>query len=674
MTELILQRIRLLSQRRVCWLRNIWADLSKNEQDGFTAHTEIDGYLLNRDIATFEREYYERDPAMKELSGRITASEEAIFKSRNSRLAILSKVFGLSRFESDILQICFAFGVDPNLGRVFAYLQDHSGRAYVTEALVAKLFGYGESIVIPSDSPLKVWRLVRESVFRAGEPGSLECDPFIRNWLLGENEIDETLVGYTSVQPVFEPLRQWPVERTVYEINKMNGNGFCNQFRVFVAGAEGSGRRSFAAIASQGLGLPLLSLDADRIPETSWNQVYLFAQRQAFLSGSALAWYGDTLPDRYWSSSIPSYPVQFVTGGTDDHLAPAEGFLDLRVILPRIGVEERLALWKKHVPASGTWPQEEMLEMLLRHETTIRQIVTTGKKMISTIPDTCKSLNADSARILGSLARHLTSEFTFDDLVLPDNTREGLEDFIFEASERILFWEQPNARRLFPQGRSLIGLFTGSPGTGKTMAAQVIAASLKLDLFRIDLSLVVSKYVGETSKNIERLLSRASNMNLVLLFDEADSLFGKRTEIKDAHDRYGNTDTNYLLQAIESYPGIILLASNRKSNIDSGFMRRFRYQLDFPRPDAEQRNVIWRKIIGELAGEMIVREFDQELFRLAGLVEITGAQIKQSVLSAIFMARRGKCELKMTHLLRGLERELAKEGKGLGRQVYQNFS
>ena len=296
------------------------------------------------------------------------------------------------------------------------------------------------------------------------------------------------------------------------------------------------------------------------------------------------------------------------------------------------------------------------------------------KKMTPTISDADEALRVDSGRRLGNLAQQMPSTFTFDDLVIPDYTRKGIEHFIFEATERVQFWEQPRIKRLFPQGRSLIGLFAGSPGTGKTMSAQVIAATLKLDLFRIDLSNVVSKYIGESSKNIQRILSRAQNMNVVLLFDEADSLFGKRTDIKDAHDRYANTDTNYLLQAIETYPGIVILASNKKSNIDSGFTRRLRYVLEFPKPDAAQRLLLWKKIIGELVGNKILSELESELAKLSVLIEITGAQIKQAVLSALFMARREKSSINIYYILAGLERELAKEGRGLGKQVHQNFT
>jgi SpoVK/Ycf46/Vps4 family AAA+-type ATPase len=211
-----------------------------------------------------------------------------------------------------------------------------------------------------------------------------------------------------------------------------------------------------------------------------------------------------------------------------------------------------------------------------------------------------------------------------------------------------------------------MALFTGNPGTGKTMAAQVIANSLHLDLFRIDLSAIVSKYVGETSKNIERILGRAATKDVVLLFDEADALFGKRTEIKDAHDRFANTDTNYLLQAIEQYPGIVILASNRKANIDTGFLRRLRYVLEFPKPDAVQRLQMWQNMMTSLAGAVSATALEKEVAQLAAMLDITGAQIKLCILSALFIARHDGTALSLPHLLRGLERELMKEGRGLG--------
>jgi len=672
-TGLVLQRIRLLSRRRVAWLRKVWAEVGGNGNDDFTAHSEVDGYLLNLDIPSFEQEWYEKDPSMKELNFYIKENELAISGNNHSRLKTLCTIFGLNRLETDILQACLALSIDPNLGRVFAYLQDHTGRGYVTEALVARLFGYGNSIVLQADSPLKTWNLVKETVSQSGEPARLECDSFIKNWILGLDGIDESLIGFANVQPVKQLLQNWPVQKLVNDIKRMADDNAQNKLRIFVEGAEESGRRSFAAIVCKRFGLSALSINADRIPETRWPQAYMLAQRQAFLSNTVPVWFGESMPERYWPSNIPSCQIQFVIGESDSALIPEEHFLDLRISLPVISYEERLALWHRHVPLSVVWPNAEMEEMVLRYETTIGQIVSIGKKMTPTLAEAYEALRSDSGRRLGSLAHRMNCEFIFDDLVVPEYVKNAIEDFIFEATERIKFWEQAEAKRLFPQGRSLIGLFTGSPGTGKTMAAQVIAATLKLELFRIDLSTVVSKYIGESSKNIERILARAKNMNVVLLFDEADSLFGKRTDIKDAHDRYANTDTNYLLQAIESYPGIVILASNKKSNIDNGFMRRLRYVLEFSKPDATQRIRIWRQIIQELAGEKTAAELDAQLVQLSESVEITGAQIKQAVLSALFMARRDKVTINISHLLKGLERELTKEGKGLGKQAYQNF-
>ncbi len=674
LAALVLSRIRLLARRRIAWLRKNWSEVSENSNGEFNAHTEVDGYLYDRDLPHEEAEWYKQDNAMQEISWHLNETEQALFNNSSSRLNTLVHTFGLNRLETDIVQACLAISIEPNLGRVYAYLQDNSARSYVTESLVARLFGYGSCLVLPADSPLKIWGLIKENFSTQGEPERLECDPFIKNWLLGMDGMDEALIGFTTVQPVKKPLSKWPVQSTLDEIKMIMDNRPQNLLRVFIEGSEGSGRKSFAAFIGKQFGLPVIAVHADRIPENRWPLVYMLAQRQAFLLNTAIAWYGETMPGHYWPTNIPSYNLQFVMGESDESLGANNYFLDQRIALPSLSFDERHSLWHKFVPLSAGWPKDEMEEMVLRYETTIGQIVSIGKKNTPSITGAYEALRADSGRRLGNLAQQMPGTFTFDDLVLPEYTRKGIEDFIFEATERIQFWEQPNAKRLFPYGRSLIGLFTGSPGTGKTMAAQVIAASLKLDLFRIDLSNVVSKYIGESSKNIERILARAKNMNVVLLFDEADSLFGKRTEIKDAHDRYANTDTNYLLQAIESYPGIVILSSNKKSNIDSGFTRRLRYILEFPKPEAAQRLLIWKKIIGEMTDDNTLTKLEAELVKLSTLIEITGAQIKQALLSALFMARREKVVVNITHILAGLERELAKEGKGLGKQVVQSFT
>ncbi len=178
---------------------------------------------------------------------------------------------------------------------------------------------------------------------------------------------------------------------------------------------------------------------------------------------------------------------------------------------------------------------------------------------------------------------------------------------------------------------------------------------------------MVSKYVGETSQNLEKILSRAARMDAVLLFDEADALFSKRaTEVRDAQDRFANTDAAYLLQAIETYPGIAVLATNQKASIDPAFLRRLRYVMEFSKPTAAQRLEIWKRVLGELAGEERTSALSASLVMLSQNIETTGAQIKNAVLGAIFVARRAGVELGMPQLLRALDRELAKEGRTIG--------
>ncbi len=195
---------------------------------------------------------------------------------------------------------------------------------------------------------------------------------------------------------------------------------------------------------------------------------------------------------------------------------------------------------------------------------------------------------ASSRNQFWQFAQLLECPFRWDDLEVGNRLRAMLEDLVLEASKRTEVWKRSNARRPSAQGRALLALFTGPHGTGKTMAAQVVAASLGVDLLRIDLSHVISKYIGETEKNLRKLFDAAERGGAILFFDEADALFGKRNVIKDAHDRFASIDTGHLRQAIENYRGVVLLACNKKGNIDPAFIRRIRYVLGFPRPGARR--------------------------------------------------------------------------------------
>jgi SpoVK/Ycf46/Vps4 family AAA+-type ATPase len=347
--------------------------------------------------------------------------------------------------------------------------------------------------------------------------------------------------------------------------------------------------------------------------------------------------------------------------------------IDHLVELPLPSLEARRALWLHHAPWSAGWPAAARDTLIAQHRVLPGELARVARRGPSGPAEAEAVLREASRATLTELAQHVECPFTRDDLVLTPSLHDALDDLMFEAQDRVAFWDRPEARRLFPQGRGLLALLCGPPGTGKTMSAQVIAAALGVDLFRIDLAAVVSKWVGETSRNIDRLLARAARLDVVLLFDEADALFGRRTEIRDANDRFANTDTGYLLQAIESYRGVALLASNRKLDIDPAFLRRLRYVLDYPVPEEAERRRMWRGMIEALAGPARAVELRGELDRLAAAVEATGAQIKYAVLSGVFAARREARPIDAHHLVRGLERELAKDGRPLGERVRERL-
>jgi SpoVK/Ycf46/Vps4 family AAA+-type ATPase len=208
-------------------------------------------------------------------------------------------------------------------------------------------------------------------------------------------------------------------------------------------------------------------------------------------------------------------------------------------------------------------------------------------------------------------------------------------------------------------GTGLGVLFSGPPGTGKTMAAEVLAHELDVDLYKIDLSGVVSKYIGETEKNLARIFAEASSGNAILFFDEADALFGKRTEVSDAHDRYANIETSYLLQRIEEYEGVVVLATNLRQNIDEAFTRRIRFVVEFPFPEADDRRRIWQTLFPPGAP----LSADVDLVRLAREFAVTGANIKNIVLHAAFLAAAEGTDIGRPHILRGTRREFEKIGK-----------
>jgi SpoVK/Ycf46/Vps4 family AAA+-type ATPase len=260
---------------------------------------------------------------------------------------------------------------------------------------------------------------------------------------------------------------------------------------------------------------------------------------------------------------------------------------------------------------------------------------------------------------LARLAQKLQLPFEWKDLILPPGVVRRLQDIVLAIRNRhVVFGDWGYAR--LAGGFGLRVLFAGPSGTGKTMAAATVARELGIDIFRVDISQTVSKYIGETEKNLDRIFNAAATSNAILFFDEADALFGKRSEVKDAHDRYSNIETSYLLQKIEDYQGIVFLASNLSRNMDTAFARRLNFVLDFPLPEKADRERLWRSM---LDGAMPLAD-DIDFGFLAAQFTLSGGEIRNVVLDAAFHAARGgERGLAMENLIVALGRQLTKQGR-----------
>ncbi len=282
-----------------------------------------------------------------------------------------------------------------------------------------------------------------------------------------------------------------------------------------------------------------------------------------------------------------------------------------------------------------------------------------NKKPTPSFWQLCSAARAQSGHDLATLARKIEPKSTWDDIVLHPKQLGQLQDICKEAEYRDLVHHQWGFADKLSLGKGLNVLFSGPSGTGKTMAAEVIAHHLQLDLYKIDLSQIVSKYIGETEKNLNRIFTAATNSNAILLFDEADALFGKRSEVQDARDRYANIEVSYLLQKMEDYQGIAILTTNFRSNIDQAFERRLRFTIEFPFPDAKNRQLIWQRIFPQNAPTH--PHLDLEF--LAQNFEITGANIRNIALTAAFFAADDSGVIEMVHLIRAMRREYQKMGQ-----------
>jgi hypothetical protein len=378
--------------------------------------------------------------------------------------------------------------------------------------------------------------------------------------------------------------------------------------------------------------------------------------RTARLAGALLYWHdADAANPQVWRALGGSARLTILGANAPVRQQKRERVAHLMLPLPLLTRSVRLALWKQLSDEEAPAPVRDWT--LTPAEIANAALVAPAGP--EAVVEACRQRMQQTA---AGLCTPLPCPYAWDDIVLSPAVRRHLKELEAQMRLRWPVYEEWGFDRLCPLGRGITALFAGPSGTGKTMAAQVLAHSLGMDLYRIDLAGVVSKYIGETEKNLKQIFDACERANVLLFFDEADALFGQRTEVKDAHDRYANIEIDYLLQRLEQFNGLAVLATNRKGEIDSAFLRRIRFIVDFTQPGPAERQALWRRALPERApdGEAFLDSIDWDL--LANRLNMTGSDIKSAALSAAFLARAEGTRIGMKHLVHAARRELAKHG------------
>ena len=668
-----LTEVRLRAARRVLWLRHLW---SGHQYEGehllAISHSEVDRALASpAEAAEAEQAFYRSDERAAAITAQLTALSR---RPGDAVLGHLTEVLGLSSGDVALFMLAAAAALNPAVARVFGYLLDVTEATAPTPALAAILFELSGPPPGP-DSALLRWLLAEPAVSGRdafARSTGWRADTLLLPALAGPGDVPahhslaasdwaEGMTGRVVDPPPGPVLRPEALEEIVGFVQRLGqGGGTGLPVEIELAGAAGSGRTALAAQAAAALGSRLVAVDA--APLASRADAHAAATREtrrARLDGLVVEWeHADALPAEFWQA-VPQAPLTFFSVQTPmADTGEVTGHRTIRRLVRcgPIGRGERLRLWAS---LAATPPPTAVAEWALR-PAEIRVAAHVAAAGDEEIGEVCRRLlMAGTPELLNPLPL----PFTWADLVLSPGTTAHLRELEAQAAHRAEVLDDWRFSRLTSLGRGTTALFAGPSGTGKTMAAQVLARSLGLGLYRVDLAGVVSKYIGETEKHLRELFEACERAPVLLLFDEADALFGKRTQVSDAHDRYANIEIDYVLQRMEQFDGIAVLATNRKADLDTAFVRRLGFIIDFAPPSAEEREQLWRLALegaSDIEGRPLVGELNW--VRLARDLDLTGAGIKSAAVAAGFLAHSAGVSISEGHVLAAARRELAKQG------------
>ena len=614
------------------------------------------------------------DPPERSPESEPAATGEPFSPDSRPALEVLCATFRLTTFERALLLLCAGMELESQFAGLCARAADDSSRPWPTFSLGLAALPEPHWSALSPNAPLRHWRLIDVQT-QSGMPltvSPLRIDERILNYLAGLHHVDERLIGF--IEPVAPAEELTPSQQALAQTITTAWSRATGELPLLqICGADEFTRRAIATSGCANAGLHCFSVGAEVIPANTSELEGLIRlwEREAALTSSALYVDADSLDsnDKRSEAAVRRFLERVRSPlflSTNYRWRPLRRPM-LTIDAQKPTTDEQRKIWEEAIGDEASARLNGHIGNLAAQfnlngpaiRASVFEAVNNADSHESLADELWVSSRSQARLRLDDLAQRIDPIAKWHDLVLPPDELNQLHEIGAHVAHRATVYDSWGFGAVSARGLGISALFSGSSGTGKTMAAEVLANALSLDLYRIDLSSVVSKYIGETEKNLRRVFDAAEEGGAILFFDEADALFGKRSEVKDSHDRYANIEINYLLQRMEQYRGLAVLATNRKGDLDPAFLRRVRFVVNFPFPDIALRAEIWRRIFP--AGTPLD---DLDVSKLARL-KVAGGNIRNIALNAAFLAAAANERVGMSHVQRAARAECAKIEKPL---------
>jgi SpoVK/Ycf46/Vps4 family AAA+-type ATPase len=708
-----LKRIELKVQFRLLSMRQSHSQSGEGDFKGlYISEKQIDTIASNLHFQQVQQSQQEGKPSQAESSPIGTLAEvikqyeeclatkkkESLRRGLTLRLKELERLFGLSTFDIDILLVCLLPELDLEYQRIYAYLQDDITKKSPTVNFVLQLLCNSFTDMLKArqafspEVPLLKYHLISLHDDHLPGPTTLlakfiHVDERTTNYLLETNTIDARLLPFTHLVYPTLKLQDVILPQDIKQLlTRLVTQDKGKALICHLCGTCGVGKQATAEAVCSELGVPMLyvalneMVSVDMPPELLVPLIF----REGILQNAAIYLDGYDLLLSDESNIKPAYEtvikelenypyLVFLSG--EKNWQP-RGRLDLKsfveIELPLPSYVVRKQLWQQQwdgAPALATDVDFSDVANKFRFSGgQIRNAITTARNLakwrdsgneLVTKQDLYLACHKQSREILNTMAHKIQPKYNWDDIILPKDQMEQLREICSYVKHYHTVYSHWGFERKLSLGKGLNVLFAGPSGTGKTMAAEIIAHELGLEIYKIDLSAVVSKYIGETEKNLDRIFREGQTSNAILFFDEADAIFGKRSEVRDSHDRYANIEIAYLLQKMDEYEGVVILATNLRKNMDEAFSRRMHFVVEFPVPEEAERYRIWKSIFPPEAP--LTKDTDVKF--MARQFRITGGNIKNIALGAAFLGAANGGYINIENLIAATKREYQKMGK-----------